>query len=224
MFSRSNRLVPYVVGLATIDRQLVASNTGTGTIINNKGIVLTASHVLQSASGESLVGINLIGKPPVCKSFAYREICRFPEHDLVIVQFDGLHLNTIRKPPQFLFRDLEYGHQVGSFGYPIPEVEISHPPNLDGPLVSVTMTLRFKSYFVASRFPGTPSVFYSLDSFAYGGHSGGPVFIWNGKICAVMVRTNLEPRNRYEVSFCEAVALSNIKSDLQSILASYSSD
>ena len=69
MFSRSNKLVLYVVGLATMDRQLVASSTGTGTIINNEGIVLTASHVLQSASGESLVGISLIGRPSVCKSF-----------------------------------------------------------------------------------------------------------------------------------------------------------
>ena len=212
MFQRSSReIMPYVVGLFSHGGGL-----GTGTIISPKGLILTADHVLTGASGEVTVCRNFVGRVGECFNLRYQSVARFPEHDLALIHIPSLPLDDVETPIRWRFSGLWYGSPVGSFGYPHSQFEWSvaqHSP----PLLSVTMILRFKSYFISGFSPDPPSKTYSLDSFAYGGHSGGPVFDIEGRVFGVMVRANLDRARSYEVSFCEVVALSNIQSELVNI-------
>ena len=203
--------MPYVVGLCS-----PKGGIGTGTIISPGGLILTADHVLRAESDDIMVGRNFVGRVPECLSLRYQSVARFPEHDLALIHIPSLPLDDVTTPIRWQFSRLGYGSPVGSFGYPHSQLEWSvaqHSP----PLLSVTMILRFKSYFISGFSPGPPSKTYSLDSFAYGGHSGGPVFDTEARVFGVMVQANLDRARGYEVSFCEAVALSNIQSELVNI-------
>ena len=205
--------MPYIVGLFT-----PKTGIGTGTIINRRGLILTASHVIQGEAGFIVVARNYMDRLPESLNLQYRLVERYPSHDLALIHVPGLPLDGVDVPSTFRFEGLGYGEPVGSFGFPAATYDVSQSHSLDSTLVSITLTLRFKSYFISSSFPGPPpeegppSKFYSLDSFAYGGHSGGPVFDADGNIFAVMVQSNVEQGNH--ISFCEAACLSNIRKSL----------
>ena len=138
---------------------------------------------------------------------------RFQEHDLALIHIPNLPLDELEKPMDFLFENLKFGHSVGSFGHPVPR--ISQEGDTKKRFININIALRFKSYFIAgsAALSGTSKA-YTLDSFAYGGHSGGPVFDSEGRIFGVMVQTELHQESGYEISFCTAVDLSNIQSEL----------
>ena len=159
---------------------------------------------------------NFVGRPAGISEGSYQLVEGFPEHDLALIHIPKLSLDGLKKPMDWLFADLEYGHPVGSFGYPAPK--FSQEATMTGQLVHTDvhteMTLRFKSYFIAGPRRPPPSKTYTLDSFTYGGHSGGPVFDREGMLFGVMVETELRQGKGYEISYCTAVALSNIQSEL----------
>ena len=212
--SASWKIMPYVVGLVVPSQGSPGElGIGTGTIINRRGLILTADHVLEGTSGDVVVSRNFIGRVPECFNLRYQSVARFPAHDLALIYIPNLPLDDVNQPMEWLFSDLRYGCPVGSFGHPAPQVERSTVHHSQT-LIDITLILRFKSYFIAGFSPNPPSTSYTLDSFAYGGHSGGPVFDEEGRIFSVMVRANLDQTRGHVISFCEAAALSNIRSEL----------
>jgi hypothetical protein len=202
---------------------------GTGTIIDPSGLILTANHLVPSDPAFSLfAGRNYSSKaPPEILNTDFEVVKRFDIYDLALIRCPQLPLKDIKAPINFLVDLLSYGHPLGSFGYPQP------PSNVDRKIVSgrmkvltnTVMILRFKSYYVAGvgrpnlnqNSPGPRTVIsYELDSFAYGGHSGGPVFDSAGNVVAVMSNTFLHKLGQYEISYCEAVAIKNIATELDS--------
>ena len=218
MFQRSCReIFPYVVGLIFINQKEKISCCGTGTIVNPRGLILTANHVLKGSGWGMMANRNFIGRVPGTFGGSYQLVAKFPEHDLALIHIPNLPLDGLKKPMDWLFTDLRYGQPVGSFGYPAPKVDVDFILQKDGSVAelhSIEMALRFKSYFIAGPYLAPPSKTYTLDSFAYGGHSGGPVFDREGRLFGVMVQTELSREKGYEISYCTAVALSNIQSEL----------
>lgn len=202
---------------------------GTGTIVNRHGLILTADHVVPAETGRTLLaGRNLIDQPPPMFLVQFSPYRRFPEHDLALIEVSQLPMDQINKPVEFSFQKLSYGHPLGSFGFPQPLVTVEQIQQAGGsaPNLIVGMTLRFKSYFVAGiddvdqREPGPwKSLSYMLDSFAYGGHSGGPVFDSEGRVVAVMSKMHLHQRGQYEISYCYAKSVANIINELRSLQA-----
>ena len=214
MFEKSCRkLFPYVVGLAFHKQQSEKEppqiSVGTGTIINQQGLILTANHVLKDASWDMKAARNFVApRPPKFFKGPYQTVGRFPEHDLALIHIPNLSLDGLKKPMDWLFSGLVYGSPVGSFGYPDPRI------SQKGTDLLIDMILRFKSYFIAGLDRLPPSTTYTLDSFAYGGHSGGPVFDREGQIFGVIIETELHIKKGYEISYCRAADLSNIQSEL----------
>ena len=206
--------MPYVVGLVFVNQKKPPGVwSGTGTIINPRGLILTANHVLKDEDWKLMAVRNFVGRGPNIFVGNYQLVEGFPEHDLALIYIPNLSLDGLKKPMDWLFADLQYGHPVGSFGYPVPK--ISQKANRAGRAVDIEITLRFKSYFIAGSNNRPPlSKTYTLDSFTYGGHSGGPVFDREGRLFGVMVQTELRREKGYEISYCTAVALSNIQSEL----------
>ena len=187
-------------------------SVGTGTIINQRGLILTANHVLKDASWGMRAIRNFVARPPEFFEGPYQTVGRFPEHDLALIHIPNLSLDELKKPMDWRFADLGYGSPVGSFGYPDPK--ISKKGSKARVIIDINMILRFKSYFIAGLDRSSPSTTYTLDSFAYGGHSGGPVFDREGRIFGVIIETELHMKKGYEISYCRAAALSNIQSEL----------
>ena len=126
MFEKSCRkLFPYVVGLAFHKQQSEKEppqiSVGTGTIINQQGLILTANHVLKDASWDMKAARNFVApRPPKFFEGPYQTVGRFPEHDLALIHIPNLSLDGLKKPMDWLFSGLVYGSPVGSFGYPDP--------------------------------------------------------------------------------------------------------
>ena len=160
---------------------------------------------------------NFVDRAPDSFGCSYQLVAEFTEHDLALIHIPNLPLDGLKKPMEWLFTDLRYGQPVGSFGYPEPKISADIIPQKDGSVAtlhSIEMFLRFKSYFIAGPDPSPPSKTYTLDSFAYGGHSGGSVFDREGRLFGGMVQTELRQEKGYEISYCTAAALSNIQSEL----------
>lgn len=220
MFKKACRKIkPYVVGLTFFNQSKPEFSVGTGTIINAEGLILTANHVLKDDSWVLMANRNFTDRGPKIIKGAFQAVGRFPEHDLALIQIPNLSLAGLKEPLDCLFTGLKTGEQVGSFGYPEPRYHADTiPPKTNNSAnvvnVDLNITLRFKSYFIAGAVRPLQSKTYTLDSFAYGGHSGGPVFDKKGRLFGVMVRTELHREKGYEISFCTAAALSNIQSEL----------
>jgi len=207
-------------------------SSGTGTMITDRGLILTANHVIPEAAGYALVaGRNYSDdRVPLMQPTRFEVVERYPEFDLALMRCQDLPLDGVGEPVEFQFDRLHPGTALGSFGYPQPILKredrlVGGKPR---PLISVIMYLKFKSYFVAGV--GRPDfdvdagphqfVTYQLDSFAYGGHSGGPVFDVDGRIVAVMSLSYLKEPGGYEVSYCDAVGVENIRDELATATAS----
>ena len=214
MFQRPcRRINPYVVGLVFMHKKNPPGVCyGTGTIINPRGLILTANHVLRDDDWILMATRNFVDRAPEIFECSYQTVERFLEHDLALIHIPNLSLDGLKKPMDWLFADLQYGHSVGSFGY--PEAKINQKTTGARQLVDIKIALRFKSYFIAGSNLPPPSKTYTLDSFAYGGHSGGPVFDREGRLFGVMIQTELRREKGYEISYCTSAALSNIQSEL----------
>ena len=220
MFKRACRIIkPYVVGLTFFNQSTLEYSVGTGTIINPEGLILTADHVLKDSGWGLMANRNFTDCGPKIFKGGYQAVRKFPEHDLALIHIPNVSLDGLKGPLDCLFTDLESGEQVGSFGYPEPKFSADAiPPKANNAAnivnMDINITLRFKSYFIAGATKPLHSKTYTLDSFAYGGHSGGPVFDTKGRLFGVMVRTELRQGKGYEISFCTAAALSNIQTEL----------
>ena len=217
----ADKVFPHVVALMFTTGPDVSC--GTGTIVNSLGYILTANHVVPEKPGFILLAArNFRGMAPGVYQTAFEIIARFPKHDLIIIKCPQLSVKDIDRTINFSWERLSYGVSLGSFGYPQPHFETNRKNEVGAPLteINVKMDLHFKSYFIAGSGSGTPphSLSYKLDSFAYGGHSGGPVFDVTGKVVAVMSATHLHHKGRYEISYCEAKSVLNIRGELEKVL------
>ena len=120
--------MPYVVGLVFTHQKKLGWSCGTGTIINPRGLILTADHVLKGEGWGMIASRNFLTRVPESFNCSYQLVASFPEHDLALIHIPNLPLDDLKKPMDWLFTDLGYGHPAGSFGYPVPKVDVDDIP------------------------------------------------------------------------------------------------
>ena len=224
----AQKVFSHVVGLASCpklefnlpeDLPKIQFSTGTGVLLGSSGYVLTAKHVLPPAGWKLFVAINLPASIPQTILTDFTIATEYPEHDLAILRIAGPEvdlsfLNSIEQL-QVSFDTPYYGTPLGSFGYPLPKIKIDSIKHHLGP----DLELRFKSFYVAAINDKVGNTKYIvLDSFAYSGHSGGPVYDTEGKIIGLIVRSELDKSGQIPISYSHASLLSNIHSDLSRFL------
>jgi hypothetical protein len=218
--SAADIVYPHVVGIITTSKLVFnlpqeepKFSVGTGLILDQSGLILTAHHVLPTQGWKMMVGTNAPNKVPKVGFVDYDVVADFPQHDLAIIKVSGSHLDLsylsgIRKV-KFSYDIPSYGVPLGSFGYPLPRWIMDDATHTLGPEVD----LRFKSFYVSSIFAMPHTTYIVMDSFCYGGHSGGPVFDWEGKVLGIVIRTELKERQT-EVSYSHASVMKNIQKEI----------
>ena len=78
--------MPYVVGLVFVNQKKPPGVwSGTGTIINPRGLILTANHVLKDEDWKLMAVRNFVGRGPNIFVGNYQLVEGFPEHDLALI-------------------------------------------------------------------------------------------------------------------------------------------
>jgi S1-C subfamily serine protease len=223
----AEKVFPHVVGLSFApklvfelpqEEKLLQFGVGTGVLLGPSGHVLTARHVLPSPGWKLFFATNPPNIIPRVALAEFAAIAEFPEHDLAILKIGGpeVDLSFLNdfKQPKFSFETPYYGTPLGSFGYPIPRIRIDQTTHNIGPETE----LKFKSFYVAAIHGGPETKYLVLDSFAYGGHSGGPVFDRDGRVLGIVVRSELDNSGQSVVSYSHASLIANIRAELSEYL------
>jgi hypothetical protein len=221
--SAAEIVYPHIVALCSVPKpyfDVPKENpefmAGTGMLLGTSNYILTAKHVVPPPNWKMLVGINPPEKVPEMTWTNFEVSAQFPQHDLAIIRAPELNVSFLERIRRLKFSyDIPgYGVPLGSFGYPQPIIEIDSTIRRFG----VGMVLKFKSFYVAAIHRDPDTSYIALDSFAYGGHSGGPVFDFEGKILALIVRRELDTFGKIQISYSQASLLKNIQKELQTFL------
>ena len=176
------KVEPAVVGLFLRDEETGGFNSGSGTIIESSGYVLTNDHVLSSNSGYVVLG-KVAGK--------FEVVGRMPEKDMAIVRL--LHVKG-RLPTVPLGRsnDVHNGEAVVVAGNPggrgitiTSGIVSSKKTYLDMPNALIAT-----NYNLLAR-----DDYLRFDAASNRGNSGGPLVNMEGKIIGIVSRVNPEEQN-----------------------------
>jgi S1-C subfamily serine protease len=221
---------------------------GTGFFISGSGYFITANHVLESvSSGEKLMmdQPELEGRGYQLKHIDIVE--RWPHFDIALLKVDfGKNSNNplLGGRTEFYYLDIDFencldGTPVYSYGFPLPEVNLSEIKIKQG---TATVTFGFEflcprvtSAIVSSNYaaigpitgPALPK-WYVIDKALNYGNSGGPIILMEtGKVIAVCARfqpVSIRQAANIRVTvpslYSIASSLANIKSAIKNIIKS----
>lgn len=177
-----DKVEPAVVGLFLRDEKTGGFNSGSGTIIESSGYVLTNDHVLSSDTGYAVLG-KVAGK--------FEVVGRMPEKDMAIIRLLHVkgHLPIV---PLGRSNDVHNGEAVVVAGNPggrgitiTSGIVSSKKTYLDMPNALIAT-----NYNLLAR-----DDYLRFDAASNRGNSGGPLVNMEGKIIGIVSRVNPEEQN-----------------------------
>lgn len=188
------KVKPSVVGIGNHNRLRRPPNllNGSGFVVADGTLVVTAYHVIQALEGESEQLSVFIGEGEKAVVRSARLVSHDEDYDVGLLEIDGdpLPALTLYQGPRV--RD---GTEIGFTGFPIGGVFGLYPATHRGIIAASTPVAR-PQVRVGALTPDmirrlqTKVVSYQLDGTAYPGNSGGPVYLSaTGEVIALINST-----------------------------------
>ena len=174
MFERRQKLK------ANVTRHFV-SVSGTGFFIDNKGLFVTANHVISNFNQDTI--LYYIGGAPenVTQPIQFKDVVRDTNKDIFIGKIEKDYLPSV----EFSDERPKIGTSVCACGYPMPRLR-----QIPGGMIDVSGVRRYwQPTFVIDYIKQREKDGFMFQHTSLRGMSGGPVFDVNGTVYGIDVAT-----------------------------------